>query len=292
MNEVVGSAVGQLALLAISWLLIAAGLWRFANRAETVVSADGKRQTRDWLLAVDVERPWRPMAGSLVQAFDAVFGNTYLSWKCFRRSVAASFVFTASLCVLWLATRQVPSGFASDITVVEAVATLVVVMLIMSSGPDYISLLKTRYVLAKLRTSTSRGKAIMLVVADATVSAALGMLAIYALALFGAREHFLEFTSLDLLQDLLQANLDLVGVGGTTLPLDLWFYGTFLASLWLWLFILSRHMTGVARYLTIMTSKGRRSIDLHTQPFLALGAGSILIVTIAYFVVVPFASLF
>lgn len=291
MNEVVGSAVGQLTLLAISWSLIAAGLWRFAKRAEQVVNADGKQQTRDWLMAADVERPWRPMAGSFVQAFDAVFGDTPLSWKCFRRSVIASFVFTASLCVLWLATRQVPSGFASDITGVEAAATLLVVMLLMSSGPDYISLLKTRYILAKLHMSTSRLTMIMLVVAEAAASAALGMLAIYALALIGAREHFLEFTSLDILQDLVQANLDLVGVGGTTLPLDLWFYGTFLTSLWLWLFILSRHMTGAARYLATVAAARRRSLDMHTQPFLALGAGSILIVTVAYFVVVPFVSL-
>jgi hypothetical protein len=291
MNEVVGSAVGQLALLAVSWSMMAVGLWRFAECAETVVSTEGKQQTRDWLLAVEDERPWQAMANSFGQAFDAVFGNTHLSWKCFRRSVAASFLFTASLCVLWLAARQVPSGFASDVSAVEAVATLTVVMLLMSSGPDYISLLKTRYVLAKLRTSRSRARTVMLVVADATGSAALGMLAIYALAVIGAREHFLELTSVDLLRYLLQANLDLVGLGGATLPLDLWFYATFLTSLWLWLFVLSKHMAGVARYLNIAAST-RRWIDLDTQPFLALGAGSILIVTVAYFVVVPFVILF
>jgi hypothetical protein len=304
MNELVGSAVGQLALLAISWSMMAAGLWRFAQRADDGVSAEGKQQARDWLMSANLraqagrvlrsgpaERPWQSMATSLTHAFDAVFSNNYFSWTCFRRSVAASLFFTAAVCILWLATRQIPAGFASDITGAEAAATVVTVTLVLGCIPGYISLLKTRYMLAKLRASRSRAKAIMLVVADAIVSAAIGTLAIYALAVIGAREHFVEVTLVDLVRDLLQSNLDLVGVGGATLPLDLWFYASFLTSLWLWLFVLSKCIAVAARNLNTAVSPARRWIDVDGQPFRALATGSIVIVTIAYFVVVPLVAL-
>jgi hypothetical protein len=289
MNDFIGSTSTQFALLTISWALMARGLWKLAERADSRVSPEGKRRTRDWLRASG-DGSSQAMADSFAQAFDAVFSNKCLSWTCFRRSVAASFFFTAILCVLWVATHPVLAGFGSDISGFQAITTVVVVMLALSSVPDYVSLLKTRFVVAALRRSRNPFTTVMLVVADAAGSAALGTLAIYALAVIGAREHFSELTLVDLLRDLLDSNLDLVGLGGATLPLDLWFYATFLTSLWLWLFVLSKHIVRASDS-HLAGSTLRRWFDVDRQPFLALGAGSILIVTIACFVVVPFVML-
>jgi hypothetical protein len=82
-------------------------------------------------------------------AFDAVFGAQHLTWRCFKRSCLASYATVGFLTVLWLAL------FAEDIKFVNPtlfeILLWIAMVLFINILPDYVSLLKTRYVISRMR---------------------------------------------------------------------------------------------------------------------------------------------
>jgi len=129
---------------------------------------------RDWINKSNPEQSLAGLATLFGHAFDTVFGEKHLSWKCFSRSALASLVAFTGLLLLWLALR--PSELALFSREIAAGSLwLLAAITMINIVPDYIALLKTRYVIKRMR-HLSKGNACVLLIVDAAVSALIGFM--------------------------------------------------------------------------------------------------------------------
>ncbi len=174
--------------------------------------------------------------------------------------------------------------------------TLLIVMVVFATAilnvlPDFLSLLKTRYVIGVMRRTSPPG-AIAVLLADAFGSALIGSVTLFlgtALLIVGNGGTVLEvFRETG---DLLSSAISFKGMNAyvVELPsLGVWFYSTFMASLWTWLYGVSSLILRLASSVGGSWKWVRGWVDVKNQPFRSLGAISILVITVVYVVAAPF----
>lgn len=144
-----------------SWLSVTGGVWALFDRAETVATEEAKQAVTRWLRNLDPAGPLARWPATFAVVFDRVFGARHLSWRCFGRSCVASVASVAIVTGLWVALRRAEAvTFITRDLSGSLVFGLVVVLLslVLNTLPDYLSLLKTRYVIRWMTTRPSLGR--------------------------------------------------------------------------------------------------------------------------------------
>lgn len=213
-----------------------------------------------WLMGVQSEEDW---SRSFCSLFDALFGARHLSWTCFLRSAAASLV---SVVVIW--TLMGSAGtFVFRVRAELSLGAVLLLALAINVLADYVSLLETRWLLGQMRRLQAWWQQVAALLLDLLLSAAIiwAAIVIYLLTPLsspaGRSESFPE----------------VVGLFST---LSVFFYSTFLTSLWTWAYILS---TWILRIFTRL--RLAHWLDVERRPVMMLAlvlaggvfAGSLLV---------------
>ncbi|MDX1579525.1 MAG: hypothetical protein R3266_13660, partial [Gemmatimonadota bacterium] len=293
------AGVSLLAYL-VSWLIIVVGLWFLFERAEETVSPAGRARVSAWLRVR--EGPAGAEAGGIdaarwaegfVGAFDRIFGPKHLSLHCFLRSTAASVVAVTVLLLLWIAIRPEQfSAFAST-QGMRGLGEVILITFIVNVVADYLSLLETRVALTRLERWRSVWARAGVLVADALATFVVWLVFYAGLPFLLIADVssiandvmlFLQFQVWSYAPTIHEV-MSLSAEGGGP-PVGIWFYSTFLTSIWLWLYLGAGLLARAADATGTATARGFASLagwfDADRQPFRVLGLAAMVIVTAAY----------
>jgi uncharacterized protein len=284
----------------LGWTALLAGVWFLFEKSESVASQDTKLRIARWLKRLDVDVTTSRWPSTFISLFDSVFGKRHLSWLCFFRSCMASSCVVAMVLLVWAAFHwnsvciMMKLGARSSFVFVVLLTVTTCVSLI----PDYVSLLKTRYILQRMRGLRSYARVAGLLALDLLATGCLA-LGVYAGAWWsfvllsratGSQPMPLSLLPL-VVNTILTGNFGYLfitppGYQGTFrvadgIPLALWFIAAFFTSMWAALYALSvtavrmAHAFGVARDL----------LDIEKKPVTSLGWVAMLLVSIGYWTV-------
>lgn len=277
--------LNMLSLVALfaSWAVVTGGTWKLFERIEKVSSEAAKKSTSEWLLHLTFEDRFINWADTFSGAFDSIFGTRHFSWKCFLKSSVASMVAVLIISLFWGFVRpeQLEMLIESDEFWFN-LSGIFIIAAILNLLPDYLSLLESRYIISRLRKSSSFSKQIMLLTLDLVVTFAIGFIAF--LALWGAF-----------------GSNPIDGFISIVLPLSIerngepswgiWFYSTFFTSIWIWLYILSGFLISIQKFARLAIRRFRWFFDIEKKPFISLGGIAIILITVAYMIIIPVAWL-
>jgi hypothetical protein len=154
--------------------------------------------------------------------------------------------------------------------------------------PDYLSLLKTRYSIQVCRTLNSNvtiaGVLLLDLLGSALIASIyLGLFDVFMITVFppeGGRN------TLSLRNIWGTINIAFTLRSGTppdlAPPLGVWFYSNFMASLWLWLYVLASLVLRLAQRMEKGVVVAKRVLDIERQPFMSLAVVCILMTSACY----------
>lgn len=170
--DYLSSHLAGLAWWGASCAAVTSFLWVLFTHIENseVVSSEGRRLTTAWLMRAMPEKRIARWASSFAGAFDAVFGQRHLTWKCAWRSAIATVV--SMTIVFLIAGAVVPDAMAVALKAASiAGLASVCVSVLVNIGIDYLSLLQTRKIITWMSRATSLSRRLMLLVADVALTA-------------------------------------------------------------------------------------------------------------------------
>lgn len=227
----------------VSWF----GKWHLSQSAKETLTL--------WLWG-EYESTWSQHFCNL---FDAVFGAKHLSWRCFIRSALASVLAVLLLYLLFgevLGVLDPARRTGGDLPIGQALLLGAAINII----PDYLSLFETRWLLKRFERVKSVLGQLGVLVADAVFTGAIIWLAINAFQWATGGRSLAAVEMLALFS-----------------VFSLFFYSTFLTSVWAWLFSLS---TWFMRLFSRTSLK--RVLDVETKPEAQVAlVGAVLIFAVA-----------
>lgn len=168
-----------------------------------------------WLMGAHSEDGWTK---SFIKLFDSVFGEYHLSLKCLMRSAIASLI---AVIVIWLLMGNAET-FGLRMESARSLGWVLVTGVVVNVIADYISLLETRLILDRMpRNSFAQ---IGVLIFDFLVSAAIIWVAIFLYLHSPLHEGDIESFA------------EILGVFSV---FSVFFYSTFLTSVWIWGYIAS-----------------------------------------------------
>jgi hypothetical protein len=274
-----------------TWFAAVAGTWNLFEKTGKAASEEAKRRVQA-LLTQQVSTVWLSrLSQSFAGAFDAIFGPKLLSFRALWRSCIASACWVAIVISLWIAIRPEGAlGVWQSRSIGALIFDFVVFVATLNFIPDYLSLIKTRYLIALLWKSKSSKAIRWIIPLDAGSSAAIG---IFAFFLTTPLAQYFNSDGLTLSQcfaEIAQISSHLLFLMVSLnmsediyyLPFGVCFYATFFTSVWLWLYCLSGALltTGNA------VEKGRKLLvkftNVEDEPFLSLGLATIALETLLF----------
>lgn len=318
-SHLINSPPGQLAAGGV-WQAIAVqfgfglGLFYGVTKVFDLVgdrlNEDTKLEIAVWLLGVKVSQKLEPWPDTFARVFDRVFGKKHLSWKCFWRSCVASSIMTLFGLLLFLGLyRQDESSFPATFGGISLdwsfrwwineVLVFLPLAVVANAFPDYLSLLKTRYLLGSIHGGPWRGLvsvAIDLMVTGVLSLSSAGILGLlypvttdYVLALGRLTSlvwHTHAVTPLlypmfPLSHILSCARLLLTQQWGIV-----FFYPAFFTTIWTVLYAGSGFLLKAARRFDIGFEWFNRKFDIEKKPLQSIGFVAGALVAIAYWAVV------
>jgi hypothetical protein len=276
-----------------SWAAITGVIWTMGERAENVISPEGRKLAADWLQSENLGPLIGTWAQILANAFDHAFGKRHLSWRCFLSSCLASVICVILITALWAAVR--PLQFLSFIHSKDSGLPMPVWSLVatgfLSLIPDYISLLKGRRIIVQLQRTKSFPVAALLVAADIILSAAIGFMA-FSMIFFFTESPF-DFGVYDAITSipgsigrswafLLDYVIPMNAASAGYPTVGLWFYATFLTSVWVLLYAASGILIRISGTIRFISTFLKRFCDVREKPILSLAVITISIITLLY----------
>lgn len=285
-------------LLVASWLGLIAGIWTLFDRAEKVVSEEVRTAISHWLQSVDPAKTFRSWPSSFVSIFDGVFGSRHFSLWCFWRSSIASLAFVLILTFTWGSVH--PAAFLYHFSPEQALLStgaMFATAVIFNFIPDYLSLLKTRYIVGWMHPTQSLLKTVVILLFDSVASALIALSALFLVFFLFLLPIALLYSFLsgeeiasplpwrdigrDMVQYIVQGfYLSAPSQSGVSYGIS--FYSTFLTSLWVWLYALAGLAVRAGRWLGIGIRLTNRLLDVKGQPLRAIGAVSIVLATVIF----------
>ena len=175
--------------------------------------------------------------------FDAVFGERHLSWRCFFRSTIASIFAVLFFYLLFAEMLSImqPGGRAGGYLPLAQVALFGILINII---PDYISLYETRWLLKRFGRAKGIHRQLGILIVDLVVTT---LIIAPVIALF---------------QWLIgEEGSSIVEIAAVFSAYSLFFYSTFLTSLWAWIFFLSTWLMKI-----FCRTPLRRLLDVEDKP--------------------------
>lgn len=242
------------------FFLINALFWNADDLLSDHVQALLRVKIRDVTGSIDISSSVKALATTYMALFDAVFGKTYISWKRLRRSWAISTVSVIAMTLLWWFLR--PEQFEALLVRTERDITglfgaVIITAYILNLVPDYVSAIQTRWFIGMLNEVASSKLIVILIIVTAMILIAgdimlTSLVFTFFFAAFAFSFDFLYGLSKEIrnVWDILQfesyeqAVLWLFEFGPTlqvhvsgNVSIGVFFYSTFFASVWLWIFV-------------------------------------------------------
>ena len=288
-----GAGFGVLYYLG-TWAAFAGGLWFLFDKAEEAVSPVVRRSASAWLRNVDPAAVAARWPSLFAAAFDKLFGEKHWSWKCFRRSAVASVLSVGIVFgIYWSIYGNVGESFwglgddGPSPTALMSGLPAILLLAALNVAPDFVSLLQTRWVLR-----WCPGWALVVLDGVATAVIAGAVFLVIHVGLFGMVGHGSFdpawsgiFTAIpENLYGLISLDPELSMFGVT---LGIFFYSTFLTSIWLWLYLAAGAAVRVAGGFGVGLRWLRAFTDIDEQPFRSLGFAAVLITTLIFLAGIP-----
>jgi len=177
-----GNSAGTLASSPLAvYLLLCAGIFALFQMTESLLRRPVLDEIGDWLMgdAIDGERADRPQG--FISMFDAVFGVRHVSKRLeipgFWRSAAVSVSFALLLYGMFnfagvdLITKELGPTYIDRFapawaSALNGILLTVVLSLLFNVVPDYVSIIESRYVLAKIEELSRPGPILLILVLD------------------------------------------------------------------------------------------------------------------------------
>jgi hypothetical protein len=248
------SVVGQM----ITGALLAGIVWKFFERVQAVLNEDTKLEIAVWLMGVELSKNVEFWPNNFVEMFDRVFGGEYSSGKRFRRSLLASFTVGP---LAWFL-------FSIHAGTLEEWAMIGLLVIMCNALPDYLCLIKTRFLIGQMRDRNRLSIAILL---------AFDLVTTFVIAFIPTTLLMVDSES-----------------HGHPIDLDHWIHGTILAwlcpayisSIWLWLYAGSGFILKAAQRFDIGFKWFNAKFDIENKPLQAIGLVAGALVALAYWAVV------
>lgn len=237
------------------------GIWTLFERAESVSSERAKAALTAWLKNLhtrDIDANW---PHTFANIFDQVFGERYLSLKCFFRSSLASLIVVATFSLLaydW----KLPWS-------------LLILIAPISFIPNYLSLLETRFVLRWMTKNPSAGKNLLGLAIDAVATMVIAVGFAFLSDKFWLR--IVELTGLIYkfgILAMIVSNFLIASV----------LFSSAWTSVWLWLYTLSGFVVKILQYLGVLADQLKLFLDIDSKPIRSLGFVSMILITMGYLI--------
>lgn len=201
------------------------------------LSSNAKKELSNWLDGLYVST-W-PQHFCLI--FDTTFGKHHFSKKRIKRSAIASVV---SVVALYIIFNDVLNLIDTNIPIWLSFTKVIALGAIINIIPDYFSLIETRWLLERFGKTQSFFKQLFLLLVDLLFTATIiwFTISIVTLMFFKASPSIAALVSL-------------------YSEYAIFFYSTFLTSLWAWVYCLSTWFLRIFRHLRL-----RRFLDVRTKP--------------------------
>ena len=194
--------------------------------------------------------------------FDAVFGSRHLSWRCFLRSSLASVLAVVLLYVLFAEILGVMGDRAQgDLSLWQAMVFGAAINIV----PDYVSLFETRWLLKRFERVKSVLGQLGVLFADAVFTGAIIWLGINAFQLWRG-----------------DAPLTAIEMLALFSVFSLFFYSTFLTSVWAWLYCLSTWFMRLFSRSTLT-----RVLDVEAKPVAQVALVGAVVVFVVALILMP-----
>jgi len=285
-TSLINSPPGQL----VAGGVLAGVIWKCFEKVESVLTDNTKLEIAVWLVGLaDYTAPDWPH--TFMAMFDRVFGYRHITWKCFLRSCMASYsaVFIVALfdSILTHHWYLFDSGL-SDLVKFAIIANLI---------PDYFTLLETRLLLPFMKVSRSTLRSVSVLVLNAALTAAIGIVAALFARNLGVRSAIPpemeslvgrttvleEFrTTIEYLVLAPKLSLRLLFSSGDRV----FFFAAFFTSIWLWLYFASGFLLKSARRFDIGFQWFTSKVDIEKKPLSAIGLVAGALVAVLWWTVV------
>jgi hypothetical protein len=247
-----------------------------------------------------VGRPVLVIAAPFTSAYDAVFGSRLLSRSFMLRSAVASVLWVSILFLVWVLGHPLRAEIMSGESLGSLLYRNVMFALVVNLVPDYLSLIKTR--LAMYWAERKRPSLAAVLIVDLAFSIALGWIGViifmtliwlatgqtFWYSLLGAfREsgenlvHAVTFSGFGFILPTGNPNYRIPAP-----TFGVFFYSTFLASLWLWLWSLGVVLTRITSAVGHGWGRLKSVIDVDEHPFFSVAAVVVVVVLVPLWLVV------
>lgn len=290
-THLIQSPPGQLAAGGV----LAGIVWKFFERVENVLNDSTKTEIARWLRMKNVETGLLSEEESnwphtFATVFDRVFGPKHLSWKCFWRSCVASYcALTISLLIAQAHYHRAAFvGF-------EETGLVLYLALITNVLPDYLSLLKSRFLIGLMSRWRDSGRRIVIVVSDLILTGIIGLAGMIVAMLFLTSTVVLVAlrspppTVPQAMRQFLGSPIMAIHTVGMGLnePINfLWFFPAFFTSIWTALYAGSGFLLKAARRFDIGFEWFNRHFDIEKKPLQSIGLVAGALVAVVYWVAV------
>lgn len=304
------SLIEKVAPAFAGWLAFVSITWPFFKVGEILVSPMLKKEIIQWLRnsgSANLAATW---PNTMPAVLDRVFGERHLSLKCFGRSCLASIVVVLALALIYVvqdfevirASRfaKEPLFNNSKFAGIGVVVFSITLSLFLNVIPDYIALLKTRYVLGWMtRQPTTIRKSLFFII-DSLLSACIAVISLLALtfvvvALMSySRSQDVLITLIEVVRsdEFLNELITDVTYGlrlqvppeEVPLPWGIFFYSTYMTSLWIWLYVLGGTICRLVDWARIGVYRIYWMFDFNKRPIESIGFISVTTCSAVYWI--------
>lgn len=286
-------------------LALFSGINVFFFKADDFFSKEFKEDVALWILCLEPQDKIRLFAKFFIQLFDKIFSKNqncststfeYSNYSCLRtflRSCLSS-ILAITIITLLSANLGPPEILKVLFLLDENWFGVFMFAVFLNLIPDYFSLLETRYILQFIEGSNSSVKIIFFLIIDLVLTILI-FVGVGLILLLGSLFSYyggipiLEFTKLLFVDNYWQEIIWIRNGGGN--QFGIFFYSTFLTSIWIWFFGVSY------MFLSLIAQSGpaikllKYILPIEDKPFRSIGIVSGLIALIIYFVTIFFYSL-
>jgi len=272
-------------------------IWFLFEKAEDTISHQSKESISKWLRNIEPLNHASHWTNQFPKLFDRLFGRRHLTVYCFARSCLFSFISLLVITLIWATFRtdefiHVFSGQGRSAAIIDLVRSFFAFNIFI----DYLSLLQTRVILEICRErNTNR---FLLLVADLLLSLSIAVLgfSLICVALIFSGFAGVVIPPADLLaipfslwyesfMPVLTSVVELsTGNMDSFISPGVYFYSTFLTSVWLWLYIASGTLIRVLKIFDQKVSVLKGILDIDEKPLRSMGLVSVFIVIILFLV--------
>lgn len=257
------------------WFALICGVKWLFDYAESVISAETRVRVAKWIRSRDPLAVLQAWPATFGEMFDSIFGRRHLSLRCFWRSWAASVTSVLIVGVFYIGRHwEYHQTFVWNLLGSSVWTPIVLFTIVLNCIPDYVSLLKTRWLMGRMAAATPLPRLARMLVLDLALTACIAVCAVYFanIAMWGL---FGPWSGEELAFAMFLARGWLLSAVTFRSETAAWFYATFFTSAWLWVYVVSAFVLRVARLALWIGG----TLDIDSKPLAAIGFVAALLLT-------------